>query len=117
MRRDGFSGFDREVFFSSKRQQYLVDQGYTFNVRQDLAEFAEQSKRTLSTKTQELDLLAKTLEFNVSSVDNVEERAVKRASSGEVEELLDDGRSVVSAATSFAMVRKVGNLSSYSGAP
>ena len=31
----------REMYYSAKRQQYLVDQGYTFKVIQDLVEIAD----------------------------------------------------------------------------
>ena len=42
------------MFYSAKRQQYLVDQGYTFKVVTDLPEPATS---VLDTRAKELDLL------------------------------------------------------------
>ena len=47
------------MYFSTKRQQYLIDQGYTFKITQDLVEIAERdpSCSQLKTHKQEIDLL------------------------------------------------------------
>lgn len=56
----------REMFYSAKRQQYLVDQGYTFKIIQDLLEVASADgykSVLLNTKKAEIDLLNKVLAF------------------------------------------------------
>jgi DNA excision repair protein ERCC-3 len=75
----------REMYFSSKRQQYLVDQGYTFKVVQDLAPVADRESLLLNSVTKELDLLAKLIAFNYDSYDAVEDRELAREEQGEVE--------------------------------
>lgn len=79
----------REVYFSTKRQQYLIDQGYTFRVRQDLAKEADLTQRTLQTKEQEIDLLNKVLNFEYDIVDKTEDKAMKKFNHGEVDEVDD----------------------------
>jgi DNA excision repair protein ERCC-3 len=74
----------REMFFSTKRQQYLVDQGYTFKVVQDLCDRADKESSLLKTTTQEMDLLGKILSFTCDELDREEDQAIA-ASRGEDE--------------------------------
>jgi DNA excision repair protein ERCC-3 len=62
-----------EMYFSAKRQQYLVDQGYTFKVVADLVEHAnnEQSSR-LKGISAELDLLSQVIHSDVDKVSGVD---------------------------------------------
>jgi DNA excision repair protein ERCC-3 len=79
----------REMFFSAKRQQYLVDQGYTFKVLEDLAKTVEErsaqgisKSRLLSSKNQELQLLSRVLSVDTKATDEGEDRAIKRSTEG-----------------------------------
>jgi hypothetical protein len=47
------------MYFSTKRQQFLIDQGYSFKVVTNLLEQADSSNLMLGTKEEQLDLLAK----------------------------------------------------------
>ena len=76
----------REMFFSTKRQQYLIDQGYTFQVIQDLADKANAQSVTLKTKKDEADLLHSVLKFDYSAVDAEEEHYLNKARGDEVED-------------------------------
>lgn len=99
----------KEMYFSTKRQQYLVDQGYTFKVVQDLVDKADKESSLLTTVTQELNLLNKVLAFNYQAYDEAEDKEFKKVTSGETEE--DGGESRV------AVARRTQNtLSSLSGA-
>lgn len=105
----------REVYFSTKRQQYLIDQGYTFRVRQDLAEMAEASaineERSICTKEQELDLLAKLLNFDVESWDKNEDKALSKFTSGEA-----DDEDIGASSNAVVTSRRTSAMSSLSGA-
>lgn len=58
-----------EMYFSAKRQQYLVDQGYTFKVVADLVDLANATEGScLKDKTAELDLLATVLSSDTDKV-------------------------------------------------
>jgi DNA excision repair protein ERCC-3 len=50
-----------EMFYSSRRQQFLVDQGYTFNIVTDIPEVYENENRVYRTKGQQKELLANIL--------------------------------------------------------
>ena len=76
----------REMYFSTKRQQYLIDQGYTFSVVQDLAETADKSSIILKTKSDELNLLTQVMKFNYSEHDSKEERSGQREANNEEDE-------------------------------
>jgi DNA excision repair protein ERCC-3 len=106
----------KEMYFSSKRQQYLIDQGYTFKVVQDLAAKADKESSLLRTVTQELDLLNKVLNFkNYDLYDKEEEKELSRRMQGELEdeEGLGSGKATGSGT---AVRRKVGGkLSAKSG--
>ncbi len=76
-----------DMFFSTKRQQYLVDQGYTFQVVQDLSPIADKESKRLSSKKLEVDLLARILDKErmreVESMDKAESSAIHRLEEGE----------------------------------
>lgn len=76
----------REMYFSTKRQQYLIDQGYTFQVIQDLAQKANAESVTLKTKKDEEDLLYQVLRFDYSAVDDAEEGFLNKAGGTELED-------------------------------
>lgn len=65
----------REMYFSTKRQQYLVDQGYTFKVVQDLVDEANSKSKLLKTKSDEMNLLNKVLNVDLT-LDEKEDRAI-----------------------------------------
>lgn len=75
----------KEMYFSMKRQQYLIDQGYTFKVIQDLTETANKQSVLLTNKQHELDLLNKILSFDYESYDNSEEKNLSKLKSGEID--------------------------------
>lgn len=66
----------REMYFSSKRQQYLIDQGYTFKVVQDLVDAAKAQSTLLKTKEQEISLLTQALSCETKKEDEMENRAI-----------------------------------------
>ena len=74
------------MFFSSKRQQYLVDQGYTFKVQQDLVDVADRESTLLKTVEQEMTLLSQVVSFTCESYDVAEDRALDKGSKGEVDD-------------------------------
>lgn len=78
----------REMYFSSKRQQYLIDQGYTFKVVPDLVDKADIESLLLCTKDQEMRLLTKVLSKDFQDTDELEVRAIHRIM--EDEEVNDD---------------------------
>lgn len=72
------------MYFSAKRQQYLVDQGYTFKIVQDLVDIADRESTLLQSKRQEALLLTKVLAYRsrCEELDAGEERAVHRDTLG-----------------------------------
>ena len=114
----------KEMYFSTKRQQYLIDQGYTFKVVQDLVEIADKESLLLTTTKQEIELLNKVLCFNYSSYDTVEERELSRKAQGELEDNNEDSSNIYTTSTSGGgnsnsnsdVKRRAGKLSSISGA-
>ena len=114
----------KEMYFSTKRQQYLIDQGYTFKVVQDLVEIADKESMLLTTTKQEIELLNKVLCFNYSSYDTVEERELSRKAQGELEDNNEDSSNIYTTSTSGGgnsnsnsdVKRRAGKLSSISGA-
>ena len=73
----------REMYFSAKRQQYLVDQGYTFKVVPDLVDIADNESTLLQSKEQEIDLLNKALNADFFKADEAENKAITKAMEGE----------------------------------
>ena len=100
----------QEMFYSSKRQQFLVDQGYAFRAITELTDFGAGEGLSFSTKKEQLDLLGMVLSANeqeVGAADEREEQEERRAAGGEV----DDSSS------SAGVVRKRGSsMSEFSGA-
>ena len=86
---DGFNAFfytlvstdTAEMFYSAKRQQYLVDQGYTFKVVTDLP---APNKSNLDTKEKELDLLNAVLCADYLKEEEAEEKALAKAAKDDV---------------------------------
>jgi DNA excision repair protein ERCC-3 len=76
----------KEMYFSSKRQQYLIDQGYTFKVVQDLYERANKESKILKNVSQELDLLNRVLSMDYEQYDTIEEKALQKYQQGEIDE-------------------------------
>lgn len=76
----------REMYFSSKRQQYLVDQGYTFKVQQDLVDIADRESTLLCTKEQEMTLLNQVVSFTCETYDQAENKALEKTGRGEVDD-------------------------------
>lgn len=101
----------KEMYFSAKRQQYLIDQGYTFKVIQDLVERANENSTLLKSKQQELDLLACIIEdstvFETNEED--EDKAIKK-----LEGNLDSGNGGGIEMT--VPKRRTANISNLSGA-
>lgn len=56
-----------EMYFSTKRQQFLIDQGYSFKVVTNLLEQADAGQLMLGTREQQLDLLAKVRCWSMSA--------------------------------------------------
>ncbi len=78
-----------DMFFSTKRQQYLVDQGYTFQVVQDLSIQADRESQRLTSKKLEMDLLERILSKEamkkLESMDKAEKTAIDRLEEGEAD--------------------------------
>ncbi|KAJ8614498.1 hypothetical protein CTAYLR_000761 [Chrysophaeum taylorii] len=72
-----------EMFYSTKRQQYLVDQGYTFKVVTDLPDRGPDS--VLNTPEKELDLLNDVLTSHSLKEEEAEEKAIKDAANGGID--------------------------------
>ena len=104
----------REMFFSTKRQQYLVDQGFTFKVVQDLCDVADKESSLLKSTTQEMDLLGKILSFTCDELDREEDQAIA-ASRGEEEGENTAGGGGASASGRSGAQRRSSTLSVISG--
>lgn len=102
----------KEMFFSSKRQQYLVDQGYTYQVNESLAKEAESASKIIVSKKKEIDLLNMVLEYRCEDEDKQEDKAVASAFGGEVD---GDNASTINSSTTGTKQRKRKNLSALSG--
>ena len=66
-----------EMFYADKRQQFLVNQGYYFEVIQELPFMknqAEKDKLLMSTQREQLDLLSQILQNDESKLEQGEER-------------------------------------------
>lgn len=110
---DGFNAFfytliskdTQEMFYSSKRQQFLVDQGYAFKVVTNLAAFAASAELAYSSKAEQRTLLQKVLLAHADG-------------SADAEEEMDDAavRSATLDAPAEGVVsRKRGSMSELSG--
>jgi len=86
---DGFNAFfytlvstdTAEMYYSTKRQQYLVDQGYTFKVVTDLP---RPPKSALATDADELDLLNAVLCADYLKEEEAEDKALAKAAKDDV---------------------------------
>jgi len=65
----------QEMYYSTKRQQFLVDQGYAFKVVTNLLDGAAAAQLQLSTRNEQLNLLAKILSTAVEDAQEEEEQA------------------------------------------
>ena len=63
-----------EMYYSSKRQQFLVDQGYAFKVITELTDMATAEELSYSTKAEQRDLLTRVLQKNEASMRQEEDR-------------------------------------------
>jgi len=78
----------QEMFYSGKRQQFLVDQGYAFKVITELTEKGLGDGLSFSTKKEQLDLLATVMRVNEDHLNQAEENEsneVARSGGGEGE--------------------------------
>ena len=99
----------QEMFYSCKRQQFLVDQGYAFRVITELTDFGSGGDLSFSSKTEQLDLLGMVLAASEAEVGLAEEREdheAARSGGGE-----DDG---FAGGSGFS--RRRGSMSEFSGA-
>jgi DNA excision repair protein ERCC-3 len=99
----------QEMFYSGKRQQFLVDQGYAFRVITEIDKFGSGDGLSFSTKKEQLDLLGTVLAANEAEVgraDEAEDQEAARSGGGEGDGI--GGGSAVS--------RKRSSMSEYSGA-
>lgn len=64
----------KEMYFSNKRQQYLIDQGYTFKVDQRIAQRANKESVVFDTLRSEVNLLAKVISWrDTENLDEADE--------------------------------------------
>jgi len=68
----------KEMYHSSKRQQYLIDQGYTFKVLQDLVMTSEKESKLMKEKKQEVDVLSRIIALDASAKDQQEAQAIDK---------------------------------------
>jgi DNA excision repair protein ERCC-3 len=92
-----------EMYFSTKRQQFLIQQGYSFKVANNIIEKGDKSHLLLSTRDQQIELLERVLRLG-------------EADAGE-DAVAEDDVSIVNrhSSVSFADRRK-GSMSALSGA-
>ena len=69
----------QEMFYSGKRQQFLVDQGYAFRVITELTDFGAGQGLSYATKKEQRDLLLLVLAANESDINTAEERENEEA--------------------------------------
>lgn len=106
----------KEMYFSTKRQQYLVDQGYTFKVIQDLAMKADRVSEVLNTKEAELKLLRTVLTFDTESYDSTENKKLESEQRGEVEDDEAGAGAGAGGGPKRGVKRTSGSMSARSGA-
>jgi DNA excision repair protein ERCC-3 len=109
----------KEMKWSAKRQQYLIDQGYTYNVRKDVVEKANREANLMRTKQQEMDLLAMILEETdelreMMDRDAKEDREIKAKFIGEDVTVATAGGKG-SSSTASGATRRISNISTLSG--
>ncbi|CAB1100501.1 unnamed protein product [Ectocarpus sp. CCAP 1310/34] len=94
-----------EMYYSSKRQQYLVDQGYTFKVVTDLANASDRSQSKLPDRKSELRVLQETLMAKTDQEEKDEKKMLDRD--------MDD---IGEGSARGTVMRRKGNLGALSGA-
>lgn len=62
-----------EMVYSAKRQQFLIDQGYSFNIITELPEVVNKDNRIYKTKSQQKELLASILMASENDLDSKEQ--------------------------------------------
>lgn len=111
----------KEMKWSAKRQQYLIDQGYTYNVRKDVVEKANQEALLMRTKQQEMDLLTMILEETddlrmMMDHEAKEDREIKSKIIGEdVSLAMTSNKSGGASNSGGGVARRISNISSLSG--
>ncbi|CAN0081955.1 unnamed protein product [Ascophyllum nodosum] len=94
-----------EMYYSSKRQQYLVDQGYTFKVVTDLANAAERGQSKLPDRQSELRVLRDTLMAKTEQEEQDEKKTLTR-----------DEEDIGEGSVRGTVMRRKGNFGALSGA-
>jgi DNA excision repair protein ERCC-3 len=103
----------QEMFYSAKRQQYLIDQGYTFKIVTNLCEKADAEaiaqKYTYSTPEDDLELLriVSNGEGDMEKEQRAEDTAIRKNNS--------DGAALADAGTRRAAGMSMSHLSGGSG--
>ena len=106
------------MFFSTKRQQYLIDQGYTFNVNQTIVDKANIESKLLKTKEQEIEMLTMIVadEINMEN-ETYEDKKISKEFVGDYANANEvSHQSVKSSSVQAASVRRTANISNLSGA-
>jgi DNA excision repair protein ERCC-3 len=109
----------QEMYYSNKRRQYLIDQGYTFKIITGLSHetsTSDQSQPTkLVTKEDQLQLLEEVLSCDIEKETALEEAALSNADS--LSENSDNRSAQPNSGSSATRVRrKSGSMSALSGA-
>ncbi|CAM9128903.1 unnamed protein product [Sphacelaria rigidula] len=94
-----------EMYYSSKRQQYLVDQGYTFKVVTELVHAADRSLSKLPDRKSEIAVLVQTLNAKTDAEEKEEKKILDRD--------MDD---IGEGSARGTVMRRKGNLGALSGA-
>lgn len=89
-----------EMVYSAKRQQFLIDQGYSFNIITDMPEVAMKENRLYKTKSQQRELLTTIL------MASEEDMASEELTEDELADYNVTKMSVLSGGTGMAFVEK-----------
>lgn len=100
----------QEMFYATKRQQFLVDQGYAFKVITELTGMGEADGLSLSTQKEQLDWLGLTLSYKADEFGAAEAREDQEAARSHD---MDEGAPAPGAS---GVKRKPGSMSELSGA-
>ncbi len=110
----------REMYYSAKRQQYLIDQGYTFKVVQDLYRECDAKSTLLRTKSQEIDLLNQIInkdDKTINDLDTRDQNFIRENEEVEGGNSLPGGRDISGRDGNADQVkRRVSTMSAMSGA-
>lgn len=91
----------REVYFTSKRQQFLIDQGYSYKVIPSLLENAADESLMLTSRDDQINLLAAVLHASEMDAEN---------------EVIEQGDAIESQLKQSLTKRSVGSMAALSGA-